>query len=146
MLRLLAEGLRGTDGWLAEAFSTFPGVVRNEVHVHGGAKAGALIIEVRTADASLDDAVTRIKLALERLAKSGPSQRAFDRARTQDVERQAKRSLDPRHRIATLWRGSTADSSGVTPDAWRKWLSQALLEHHLAVVRVRPPREEASER
>ena len=146
MLRMLAEALRGPDGWLTEAFSKFPGVVRSEVYVQGGAKVGALVIQVRTADASLDDAVRLVRATLERIAKGGASQQAFDRAHAADGARRTADSLDPRHRIASLWRGVRHEPTGLSLETWRSWLARSLDDEHIAIVRVRPPREPASAR
>ncbi len=107
----VAALLNAENGRLSRALGAAHVNASAHASVVGGARAAALIVEIRASDDEARAAVLEVRRVLERLAQaplSGEELGAVQRS----AERQAlAASLDPRRRIVDLWRGTTAPAA-----------------------------------
>lgn len=132
---LTVAALEGPGGLLGSALSG--AAVTATAHVAGGARAPALIVDVRAPESSLTPAMSDVRALLLRLpttATEGDLARAaaITARREQDVR------ADPRGRLLDLWSGRGPAPSRPTLAGWRAFLAAALREPALVVVEAKP--------
>jgi hypothetical protein len=137
----IASALDGEGGLLARALG---GLARAwSARVLGPTRSPALVLRVTTAHAALDAAVAQVRALLERLQKGALTDADRARAQSQREREALAASLDPRARVAALWRGDTGAAqagSGPTLDALRTFSANALRDDALVIVATRPAR------
>jgi hypothetical protein len=149
-MRIFAElthaGLGGEGGWLTKALGSLRAT--GQVRLVGGTRAAALIVDVRAPDTNLDAAVTQVRALLQRLSQGAMTQADLSRGSALRDKGNFEASLDPRRRLAELWRGSSdgappvpSGSSGPgSLEGWRSWASSSLRDDKLIVVVAKPKR------
>lgn len=136
----LADAMSGDGGPLAKALLQ-GGLARTAtVRVLGGKAAAALVFHVASTDAALDAAVAQLRGVLDRLRRGGFTDADVDRATTQRAAALAARSIDPRARLVSLFRGASAPAPLLTLDALNGAARSALAEDGAVIVVMRPPR------
>lgn len=135
MLDLLAEGLDGSDGWLARALSSLSTTTAT-VRIVGGSTLSALVIDIAAPQDVLDSAVRQARAVLQRLAKGAATDVHLQRAAKQLAERNLLSRLDPRQRVADLWNGRDLDAPVIDLPSWNAWLRQTLVDDALVTVRT----------
>ena len=108
-----------------------------QARIAGGARAAALVIELRAPSDSLDAAVGAVQALLADLARGATSDALLARAMARAAAREQEARSDPRRRVASLWTGS-APLARPMPQPWRDWLASALAEPRLVIVEARP--------
>jgi len=102
----VAALLNGGNGRLARALAAARIDASARASVIGGARAAALVVEIRASDDDARRAVLEVRRVLERLAQGPLSSEELTTVQ-RAAERQAlAASLDPRRRIVDLWRGA----------------------------------------
>src|SRR5262249_37393370 len=137
---LLLAGLGGPDGWLAKAMSSPSLAATAQARLLGGARAAALVIDVRTSEASLEAAGAQVRGLLGRLPQGAVGARDLGRSVAQRDRWDLDASFDLRRRIVALWCDPCSAKPSLPPslDAWRAWASGALRDDKLVVVLARP--------
>jgi hypothetical protein len=139
MATWLAFALDGADGLLAHALGG--GLARSwSARVVGSPRAPALVVRVASAGGALDTAVAQTRALLDRLRQGGLTDADRARAARASDEEQLTASLDPRARLATLWRGDPAPSPPPPLEALRAFAAASLRDEALVIVAARPPR------
>jgi hypothetical protein len=135
---LLLAGLGGADGWLIKAMSSVAATA--QARLVGGARAAALVVDVRTSETSLDGAVAQVRGLFERLRQGAIGASDFERSLAQRDRWDLEASLDPRRRIVDLWRDPrpSKPASPPTLEAWRAWTASALRDDKFVVVLAKP--------
>jgi hypothetical protein len=134
---LTAAALDGPGGLLAGALAADAAAA--SARVLGGARAPALVVEVRAPDAGLSSAVSDVKALLLRLPSTATE---GDLARAAGIveRREQDARADPRRRLADLWSGRRPSAPGrPSLTAWRAFLGAALREPALVVVEAHAP-------
>ena len=136
LAELARLALDGDRGLLAGAFQQAAGVA--SARILGGARAPALVIDVRAPEAGLTAAVTEVKLMLARLPQSA-TDADLDRAFAEQARLDQEGRVDPRRRLLDLWaaRGPVARSKPSLA-AFRAFLGDTLKDAALIVVEARP--------
>ena len=137
--QLLALALDGGDGLLAGALRGQTSGARASARILGGARAAALMIDVRAPLDGLEPAVGEVKALLARLGQAGPSEADLTRAAAAMARRERSLRADPRRRLVELWIGRPGGPAArPTLAAWRQWIASAMKESSLVVVEARP--------
>lgn len=133
--RLTAAALEGPGGLLASLAPAAGASAR----IVGGARASALLVEVRAPAAQIADASARARELLLGLAQR-VTEADLARAEAALARREREARADPRRRVMDLWRDQpVAGGAGrTTLPAWRAWLAAALSEAALITVEARP--------
>jgi hypothetical protein len=140
---LTALALGGKGGLLESALGTaHPGAIAS-ARILGGARAAAILIDVRVPPADLAPVVTNLRALLTRLAQSGPTDADLSRALAASAQHAQKARTTSRHRLIELWQkppSPALDKSPTPPTrpAWAAWMAGALREPSLIVVEARP--------
>ena len=158
LARLTAAALDGSGGLLAAALgaptagggaagggaAVAPAArleARASAQVLGGARAMALVIDVRAPGDQLDEAAARVRALLAGLAQR-VTEADLSRAEGSLARRERDARADPRRRLIGLWSGAPAPAAGGAPKAslaaWRSWMAAALGEGALVIVDARP--------
>jgi hypothetical protein len=95
------------------------------------------VIRVATAPGALDAAVAQTRALLDRLRQGALAEAELEAARAAQAKRQLAHSLDPRARLASLWRGDAAPSVGAS-GAVNDVCAKVLKDDALVYVAVRP--------
>jgi hypothetical protein len=108
--------------------------------VVGPPRDAALVVRLRSDDASLDAAVAQTRALFDRLRQG--ALREDDRARaTAAIAKAASlSSLDPHARVIRLWRGDARPADAPSLDALRAFAAAALHDEALVIVALRPQR------
>jgi hypothetical protein len=145
---LTLGALSGDGGWLDKALASLGATA--EARLWGGTRAAALVVEVHAAEANLDAAVAQVRALLQRLAQGAMTQSDLARGVAQRERWRREAELDPRRRLAQLWReppegakGSTAtnapaEASAAWLEPWRAWAAASLADERLIVVTGKP--------
>ncbi len=139
---VLAAALDGPDGLLARALGS--GVAQSwGARVVGPSHAPALVLRLVAPEGALDAAVTQTKALLEALRQGSLAE--TDRVRAVEALAAADLAarLDPRGRLAALFRGDPAEPWSVRApalDALRAFAATSLRSDALVIVAARPPR------
>jgi hypothetical protein len=142
---LLQAGLVGEGGWLDKALASLNATT--QVRLWGGARAAALVIDARGAEANLDATIAQLRALLQRLGQGAIA--APDLARAVALRERARREalLDPRRRLVDLWREPsdpskpdepTAEANTAWLEAWRGWAANNLQDERLVIVSSKP--------
>jgi hypothetical protein len=154
LAELTAAALDG-DGLLAAALANADALA--SARIVGGARAPALVIDVRAPEPSLPAAVATVKALVVHLT-TAVTDADLARARAALERRQREARADPRRRLTDLWSappaargdGSVGEARGdlrgghdprmvmPTMPAWRAFLGATLPEAALVVVEGRP--------
>jgi hypothetical protein len=148
-VELTWAALGGEGGWLDKALGSLGASA--EARLWGGTRAAALVVEVRAAEANLDPAVAQVRALLQRLAQGAITQADLSRAAAHRQKWHRDAQLDPRRRLAELWReppeGSkpSAPTLPIEPSAawlepWRAWVASNLQDERLVIVVGKPKR------
>jgi hypothetical protein len=140
---LLLAGLGGADGWLVKAMSSPSLAATAQARLVGGARQAALVVDIRTSEASLDGAVAQVRGLFERLRQGAIAASDFERSLAQRDKWDLEASLDPHRRIVDLWRDPRPGKPPSPPsppslEAWRAWAASALRDEKLVVVLAKP--------
>ena len=136
---LTAAALDGPDGLLASALRGLPTTVRPAARLAGGARASALVIDVRAPSDALDGVVAEVKALLARLAQGTVTEADLARAEAVRSRRDRDARSEPIRRLVDLWSGrSAAPPPRASIAAWREHLATTLREPALVVVEARP--------
>jgi hypothetical protein len=136
---LLVSALDGDAGWLDRALSGL--ATASSVRVLGAPRAPALVVRIAAPQASLDPAVQQTRALFERLRSGAVTAADLDRALARHARAELAKSLDPRARLVSTWRGtSLASPVRVTLDELRDFAQRALTEETMVVVAARPAR------
>jgi hypothetical protein len=131
----LATALDGEGGLMARALT---GLARSwSARVLGPPRASALVMRVATAHGALDAAVAQLRALVDRLRQGALSE--ADRARAAQIrDRDAlDASLDPKSRLAALWRGEPTPAAPAL-DAMRSLCANVMKDDGLVIVATRP--------
>ncbi|HMJ56456.1 MAG TPA: hypothetical protein VK540_30525 [Polyangiaceae bacterium] len=150
MGELTLAGLSGPDGWLGRATAAVSLAATAQARLVGGARAAALVIDIRAPEATLDAAVAQVRALLQRLRQGAIAPTDLERSQALRERWDLEASLDPRRRLLSLWREprlGAASSPAVAPAAvapslegWRAWAANTLSDEKLVVVIARPKR------
>ena len=139
LAELTAAALDGPDGLLASALRGLPTTVRPAARLAGGARASALVIDVRAPSDALDGVVAEVKALLARLAQGTVTEADLARAEAVRSRRDRDARSEPIRRLVDLWSGrSAAPPPRASIAAWREHLATTLREPALVVVEARP--------
>ena len=136
----VAALLDDPDGPLGRALAG-PALARAwSARVVGPARGGALIVRVTTTPAALDAAVAATRAVLDRLRRGPLEEASRARAVAARARGELRASLDPRGRVAALWRGELgAGKPAPSLDALAAFCASSLRDDALVFVAVRPP-------
>jgi hypothetical protein len=95
------------------------------------------VIRIATAPGALDGAVAQTRALLDRLQKGALADADLEAARAVQAKRQLAASLDPRARLASVWRGDPAPGVGAA-GAVNDVCAKLLKDDALVYVAVRP--------
>ena len=146
---LTLAGLTGPDGWLGRATAATSLAATAQARLVGGARAAALVIDVRAPEATLDAAVAQIRALLQRLRQGAIGPTDLERSQALRERWELEASLDPRRRLINLWRDPRAGAAAPPPAAalappslegWRAWVANTLSDEKLVVVIAKPKR------
>jgi hypothetical protein len=146
---LTLAGLSGPDGWLGRATAATSLAATAQARLVGGARAAALVIDVRAPEATLDAAVAQIRALLQRLRQGAIGPTDLERSQALRERWELEASLDPRRRLINLWRDPRAGATVSPPAAalappslegWRAWVANTLSDEKLVVVIAKPKR------
>ncbi|PIE06304.1 MAG: hypothetical protein CSA75_00220 [Sorangium cellulosum] len=140
MLALLREALAGDDGILRHAYGSFSGPVRFSVHTMGQRNSRAIVLEVHCAAELLESAIQQARAVLQRLQQGAATEAHFQRALSKVEASRLSAQLDPRTRLADIWRGKTNAAASTTRKELNAWLARSLRDASLRIVRVNPPK------
>jgi len=136
LAELARLALDGDRGLLAGAFQQAAGVA--SARILGGARAPALVIDVRAPEAGLAAAVAEVKLMLARLPQSA-TDADLDRAFAEQGRLDQEGRADPRRRLVDVWAArSPASRSKPALAAFRAFFGDTLKDAALIVVEARP--------
>lgn len=152
---LVAAALNGPTGLLRRTFpsssSSSPSSVSSPssassssptatARLLGGARAAALVIDIRAAEGAVDAAVSQVRELLRKLRQGGLTASDLDRAMLALRTDQVEASFDPRRRVADLWTGRASAKNPDRPslEAWQGWLASGLADERLVVVVGKP--------
>ena len=137
----LAYVLDGPGGLLASALGS-AGLARSwSARVLGGKRAAALVVRVTTAAGALDAAVAQTRALLDRLHQGALGPDDLTRATAARAAADLASSLDPRARLAALFRADTDAAPATSPptlEAVRAFAAAALKDDALVIVATRP--------
>jgi hypothetical protein len=132
---LTAAALEGPGGLLAAALAGQAATAT--ARVMGGARAPALVVDVRAPEGSLGPALSDVKALLLRLPSTA-TEGDLVRAASVVERREQDARADPRRRLADLWSGRRpGPTARPSLTAWRAFLAAALREPALVVVEAR---------
>jgi len=143
----IAAALDGPDGLLAHALGG--GLAHAwSARVVGGGRASALVVRIESAPGALDAAVAQARALFDRVRQGSLAETDRARAASLLADRELAASLDPSHRVSSLWRDApraaasdaSLDPGAPTLDALRSFASTALHDDALVIIAVRPPR------
>jgi hypothetical protein len=138
---LLLAGLSGPDGWIAKAMAPLGNGASAQPRLAGGARAAALIIDVRAPETAIESVTAQIRGVLQRIRAGALTQADLDRTLAVRQGWEIQSATDPRRRLLELWQPTrTPESPPPTLDAWRAWAAAALADEHLVVVIAKPKR------
>jgi hypothetical protein len=126
------------NGLLAAALgASQPAIAaRASAQLVGGARASALLVDVRAPADQIGEAAARVKDLLTNLP-----QRVTDadlaRAEAALARREREARTSPRRRLISLWSGAPP-AAKTSLAAWRGWMTAALIESALVIVEARP--------
>ncbi len=136
LAELARLALDGANGLLAGAFPQAAGVA--SARILGGARAPALVIDVRAPEAGLAAAVAEVKRMLARLPQSA-SDADLDRAFVEQGRLDQEGRAFPRRRLVDLWAArSPVPRSKPALAAFRAFFGDTLQDAALLVVEARP--------
>jgi hypothetical protein len=134
----IAATLDGPDGLLSHALGG--GLARGwSARVIGSSRAAALVVRVESVAGGLDGAVAQVRALLDRIRQGSLTESDRARATALLAERDLASSLDPAHRVASLWQ-DPHDAPPPTLEALRSFAAATLRDDALVIVAVRPPR------
>lgn len=132
---LTEAALDGQDGLVGPKMSEHAAIV--SARLIGGGRTPALIVDLRAPQEGLAAAMTDLRASLAHLAPK-LDDAALRRASAIVEQRALAARIDPRRRIAQLWRGAPPAQQGrATLDAWRAYIGRALSESELVTVETR---------
>jgi hypothetical protein len=135
----IAAALDGPDGLLAHALGA--GLARAwSARVVGSSRAPALIVRVASGLGALDAAVAQTRALLDRVRQGSLVEADRTRAASIRAQEELAAALDPRARLAALWRGDAPLAAPPTLDVLRAFASATLRDDALVIVVARPPR------
>ncbi len=102
----------------------------------GGARAPALVVDVRASDGGLASALDTVKALLLRLPTAA-TDADLARAAAAVTRREREARADPRRRLVDLWSGRPPPAAPPSPAAWRSFLGATFTESALVVVEGR---------
>jgi hypothetical protein len=134
---VVALVLDGPQGLLAAALGQ-AGLARAwSARVVGGHAAAALVVRITTAAGALDAAVAQTRALLDRLRQGALTDADVARAASARAAAELAASLEPRARLAALFRGD-APSPAPSLDAVRAFSAATLKDDALVIVATRP--------
>ena len=139
---LTLAGLSGPEGWLGRATASSALAATAQARLVGGARASALVIDVRAPEATLDAAVAQVRALLQRLRQGAIGPADFERSQAVRDRWELEASLDPRRRLISLWRDPRPSPAPVplSLEGWRAWAANTLSDEKLVVVIAKPKR------
>ena len=147
---LTLAGLSGPEGWLGRAIAAASLAATAQARLVGGARAAALVIDVRAPEATLDAAVAQVRALLQRLRQGAIGPIDFERSQALRERWELEASLDPRRRLIGLWREArpgvatpavtNPPAAPLSLDGWRAWAANTLGDEKLVVVIAKPKR------
>jgi hypothetical protein len=141
LAELAVAALSGADGWLARALATAMPGASIEPRLVGGARAAALVIDIRAPEGGLESAVAQTRGVLARMRQGALTAADLDRALAVRRKAELEASLDPRRRLVELWKASSvAPPAAPSLETWKAWAASALAEDRVVVVLGRPKR------
>jgi hypothetical protein len=157
MGELTLAGLTGPDGWLGRATGAASLAATAQARLVGGARAAALVIDIRAPEATLDAAVAQVRALLQRLRQGAIGTTDLERSQALRERWELEASLDPRRRLISLWREARANSAApsgapspapspssgtasLSLDGWRAWVANTLTDEKLVLVIAKPKR------
>ena len=123
---LTLAGLAGTEGWLAKAVASAALGATAQARIVGGARAAALVVDIRATESSLDAAVAQVRALFERLRQGAMGPTDFNRS---SAQRDRWTSGLARSAAASGRSGASAsgqDQHSAHARAWRIWAASAL--------------------
>ena len=137
---LTLAGLAGPEGWLGKAVASSSLGATAQARIVGGARAAALVVDIRTPESSLDAAVAQVRALFERLRQGAIGPADYERSAAQRDRWDVDASLDPRRRLVDLWREPRPAKTNALPtlEGWRAWAASALRDEKLVVVLAKP--------
>lgn len=140
---LTSLALDGPGGLLEAALGASRFAARASAHVMGGARASALVIDVRAPSDSMSDAIDQVKAVLKDLAEHGVSGPAAVRALGLAAERFGQARTEPKQRLIELWTGHSAVPAAAAASIpfqalSREFLARVLRDDGLVIVDARP--------
>jgi hypothetical protein len=146
----IAASLDGPAGLLARALgpsgqgdAARTGLARSwSASVIGPAHEGALLVRLRSDDASLDAAVAQTRALFDRLRQGALHEEDRARATAALAKATSLASLDPHARVIRLWRGDARPADAPSLDVLRAFAAAALRDEALVIVALRPPRSD----
>ena len=139
---LTLAGLSGPEGWLGRATAASSLAATAQARLVGGARASALVIDVRAPEATLEAAVAQVRALLQRLRQGAIGTADFERSQALRDRWELEASLDPRRRLINLWRDPrpAPPSFPLSLEGWRAWAANTLSDEKLVVVIAKPKR------
>ncbi len=139
MAELFVEALGGEDGWLSSTTAREATVaIKTSVRWVSGSRMGAVVIEVEASEVQLEESIKKIQALFQTLQQNGASSSDFARAKAIVVKNDTYAHLDPRRRIADLWRGIPESRPRLDLASWNAWMKRVLSESAPTVVRMLP--------
>jgi hypothetical protein len=136
----LAAALDGDAGLLAKALG---GLARTwSARLAGPPRSSALVVRVATAHGALDAAVSQLRGLFERLRQGALVDADRARAAAARSRDALAAALDPRGRVAALWRDAAPADAGAGPsiESLRAFATTAFKDDALVIVATRPAR------
>jgi hypothetical protein len=139
---LTLAGLSGPEGWLGRAMAASSLAASAQARLVGGARAAALVIDVRAPEATLDAAVAQVRALFQRLRQGAIGPADFERSQALRERWELEASLDPRRRLLNLWRDPRPAPAPfpLSLEGWRAWAANTLSDEKLVVVIAKPKR------
>jgi hypothetical protein len=139
---LTLAGLSGPEGWLGRATAASSLAATAQARLVGGARASALVIDVRAPEATLEAAVAQVRALIQRLRQGAISPADFERSQALRDRWELEASLDPRRRLLNLWRDPRPSPAPfpLSLEGWRAWAANTLSDEKLVVVIAKPKR------
>ncbi|HEY4014423.1 MAG TPA: hypothetical protein VGM06_13870 [Polyangiaceae bacterium] len=146
----IAAALDGAGGLLARALgpsgpgdAAKAGLARSwSASVVGPPHDAALVVRLRSDDASLDAAVAQTRALFDRLRQGALREEDRTRATAAIAKATSLASLDPHARVIRLWRGEGRPAKAPSLDVLRAFAAAALHDDALVIVALRPPRSD----
>jgi len=136
---LTLAALGGADGWLTRALAAPSLAASAQVRLVGGARAAALVVDLRAPESSLDSAVAQVRAIFDRLRQGAMGTSDLERSSATRDRWDLEASLDPRRRLVDLWRDARPlKTAQLSLDGWRTWAAAALRDEKLVVVLAKP--------